>query len=116
MAVTPDTEIRLIKSNLDLDENNQINFASASAQYTYFNSLTHLTIQSANYQRKDNYIRYPAHIDSIIQYNYCGNMYQTNIVNNKNHVHKSGLSKRPSTPLIYKKVVQHHQTQDLPLW
>ena len=71
MAVTPDTEIRLIKSNLDLDENNQINFASATAQYTYFNSLSHLTIQSASYQRKDNYIRYPAHIDSIIQYNYC---------------------------------------------
>lgn len=71
MAVTPDTEIRLVKCNLDLDEFNQINFTNASAQYTYFNSLTHLTIQSASYQRKDNYIRYPAHIDSIIQYNYC---------------------------------------------
>ena len=71
MAVTPDTEIRLIKSNLDLDENNQINFSNATAQYNYFNNLTHLTIQSASYQRKDNYIRYPAHIDSIIQYNYC---------------------------------------------
>lgn len=71
MAVTPDTEIRLIKSNLDLDENNQINFSNATAQYNYFNSLPHLTINSASYQRKDNYIRYPAHIDSIIEYNYC---------------------------------------------
>ena len=70
MAVTPDTEIRLVKCNLDLDENNQINFSNATAQYNYFNSLTHLTIQSASYQRKDNYIRYPAHIDSIIDYNY----------------------------------------------
>ena len=71
MAVTPDTEIRLVKCNLDLDENNQINFSNASAQYTYFNSLTHTTVTGASYQRKDNYIRYPAHIDSIIQYNYC---------------------------------------------
>ena len=71
MAVTPDTEIRLVKCNLDLDDNNQINFANATEQYNYFNGLTHLTINSASYQRKDNYIRYPAHIDSIIQYNYC---------------------------------------------
>ena len=71
MAVTPDTEIRLVKCNLDLDDNNQINFANATAQYNYFNGLTHLTVTSASYQRKDNYIRYPAHIDSIIQYNYC---------------------------------------------
>ena len=71
MAVTPDTEIRLIKCNLDLDDNNQINFANATEQYNYFNGLTHLTVTSASYQRKDNYIRYPAHIDSIIQYNYC---------------------------------------------
>ena len=71
MAVTPDTEIRLVKCNLDLDDNNQINFASATAQYTYFNSLTHTTITGASYQRKDNYIRYPDNIDNIIQYNYC---------------------------------------------
>ena len=31
MAVTPDTEIRLVKCNLDLDENNQINFSNATA-------------------------------------------------------------------------------------
>ena len=71
MAVTPDTEIRLVKCNLDLDENNQINFSNATTQYNYFNGLTHTTITGASYQRKDNYIRYPAHIDSIIQYNYC---------------------------------------------
>ena len=81
MAVTPDTEIRLIKSNLDLDENNQINFSNATAQYNYFNSLTHTSITGASYQRKDNYIRYPAHIDSIIEYNYC--MYKNTHYNNK---------------------------------
>lgn len=71
MAVTPDTVIRLVKSNLDLDENNQINFASATDQFNYFNSLPKLITTNASYQRKDNYIRYPAHIDSIIEYNYC---------------------------------------------
>ena len=81
MAVTPDTEIRLIKSNLDLDENNQINFSNATAQYNYFNSLTHTSITGASYQRKDNYIRYPAHIDSIIEYNYC--MYKNTHYKNK---------------------------------
>ena len=71
MAVTPDTVIRLVKCNLDLDENNQINFASATDQFNYFNSLPKLITTNASYQRKDNYIRYPAHIDSIIEYNYC---------------------------------------------
>lgn len=70
MAVTPDTEIRLVKCNLNLDNNNQLNFASKTAQYNYFNSLTHLTITGASYQRKDDYIRYPAHIDTLIEYNY----------------------------------------------
>ena len=81
MAVTPDTEIRLVKCNLDLDENNQINFTNATTQYNYFNSLTHTSITGASYQRKDNYIRYPAHIDSIIEYNYC--MYKNTHYNNK---------------------------------
>lgn len=81
MAVTPDTEIRLVKCNLDLDENNQINFTNATAQYNYFNGLTHTTITAASYQRKDNYIRYPAHIDSIIEYNYV--MYKNTHYKNK---------------------------------
>ena len=81
MAVTPDTEIRLVKCNLNLDNNNQLNFENATAQYNYFNSLTHLTINNASYQRKDNYIRYPAHIDSLIEYNYV--MYKNTHYNNK---------------------------------
>ena len=81
MAVTPDTEIRLVKCNLNLDNNNQLNFENATTQYNYFNSLTHLTINNASYQRKDNYIRYPAHIDSLIEYNYV--MYKNTHYNNK---------------------------------
>lgn len=81
MAVTPDTEIRLVKCNLNLDNNNQLNFSNATSQYNYFNGLTHLTINNASYQRKDNYIRYPAHIDSIIEYNYV--MYKNTHYKNK---------------------------------
>lgn len=81
MAVTPNTELRLVKCNLNLDNNNQLTFASKTAQYNYFNSLSHLTITDISYQRKDNYIRYPAHIDSLIEYNYV--MYKNNNYLNK---------------------------------
>lgn len=70
MAVTPDTQIRLIKCNLNLDENNQIDFANGTAQGAYFESLPHVTKYNCSYQRKDNYIRWPDHIDNIIEYNY----------------------------------------------
>jgi hypothetical protein len=81
MAITPNTELRLIKCNLNLDNNNQLTFASAEAQYNYFNSLPHLTITQISYQRKDEYIRYPAHIDSLIEYNYV--MYKNSNYTNK---------------------------------
>jgi hypothetical protein len=81
MAITPNTELRLIKCNLNLDNNNQLTFASAESQYNYFNSLPHLTITQISYQRKDEYIRYPAHIDSLIEYNYV--MYKNSNYTNK---------------------------------
>lgn len=74
MAITPDTNLKLLKCNLNLDNSNQLNFSTATAQYTYFNSLTKIESSNFSYQRKDNVIRYPAHIDSIIEYNYV--MYQ----------------------------------------
>lgn len=81
MAITPNTELRLIKCNLNLDNNNQLTFASAESQYNYFNSLPHLTITQISYQRKDDYIRYPAHIDSLMEYNYV--MYKNSNYSNK---------------------------------
>ena len=74
MAITPDTNLKLLKCNLNLDEMNQLNFANATAQYNFFNSLQQDSKSGATYQRKDNVIRYPDHIDSIIEYNYV--MYQ----------------------------------------
>lgn len=74
MAITPHTDLRLLKVPINIDNQNQLTFASAAAQYTYFNSLNKLEVDNFTYQRKDGIIRYPAHIDSIINYNYC--MYQ----------------------------------------
>ena len=81
MAITPDTNLKLLKCNLNLDEMNQINFSNATNQYNYFNGLTKLEASNFTYQRKDGVIRYPAHIDSIMEYNYV--MYQNHNYGNK---------------------------------
>lgn len=81
MAITPDTNLKLLKCNLNLDNSNQLNFANTTAQYNYFNGLTKIESSNFSYQRKDNVIRYPAHIDSIIEYNYV--MYQNHNYTNK---------------------------------
>ena len=73
-AITPQTEVRLIKCPIESDNRNQLTFSNATAQYNYFNSLPHLNVDNFTYQRKDSIIRYPAHIDSILEYNYV--MYQ----------------------------------------
>ena len=80
-AITPQTELRLLKCPIESDNRNQMTFASATAQYNYFNSLPHITADNFTYQRKDNVIRYPAHIDSIMAYNYV--MYQNENYTNK---------------------------------
>ena len=81
MAITPQTNLKLLKCNLNLDNMNQLNFASTTTQYNFFNSLPKLEVSNFTYQRKDNVIRYPAHIDSIIEYNYV--MYQNSNYTNK---------------------------------
>ena len=82
MAVTPDTTIRLLKVPIEIDNMNQLTFANATAQYNYFHGLSgYLEEEDLQYQRKDNYIMFPAHIDSILQYNYC--MYQNSNYSNK---------------------------------
>lgn len=80
-VITPQTEIRLVKCPLELSDLNQLTFANATAQYNYFNSLSHITIDNATYVRKDGYIRYPAEYDEIVQYNYV--MYQNEAYSNK---------------------------------
>lgn len=74
MAITPETNIRLLKTPFEIDNRNQLTFANVTAQTTYFLSLSHIEEENCTYQRKDNVIRFPAHIDDIIDYNYV--MYQ----------------------------------------
>ena len=76
-VVTPDSNIRLLKCPLKLDDYNQITFSSANAQTTYFQSLPYLTDDNLTYIRKDGVIRVgTAYVDyeDLLQYNYV--MYQ----------------------------------------
>lgn len=75
MALTPNTNIRILKLPLEIDNKNQLTFSDLQSQYDYFLSISdYIEIDEAYYQRKDNILMWPAHIDSIIEYNYC--MYQ----------------------------------------
>lgn len=81
MAVTPNTVLYLLKSPIELDNLNQLTFANKEAQANYFLSLPQIEVNKITYQRKDNVIRFPAHIDSIMEYNYV--MYQNSNYGNK---------------------------------
>lgn len=81
MAVTPNTVLKLLKCPLELDNLNQLTFTNKEAQYNYFNSLENIEINNITYQRKDNVVRFPAHIDTIMEYNYV--MYQNSNYSNK---------------------------------
>ena len=81
MAVTPNTRIRLLKCPIELDNLNQLTFATEEAQRTYFLSLPYIEIENCTYQRKDDVIRFPAHIDTLLEYNYV--MYQNTNYSNK---------------------------------
>lgn len=81
MAVTPHTQVYLLKCPLEADQLNQLSFSNATAQYNYFNSLPKVELFNFTYQRKDNVIRVPEHIDSILNYNYV--MYRNDNYSNK---------------------------------
>ena len=80
-VIEPNTEIYLIKSPIELDNDNQLDFANATAQHNYFASLPKVTLTNATFQRKDGVIRWPASMESIIEYNYC--MYRNKNYGNK---------------------------------
>ena len=81
MAITPQTDIYLLKCPIEADNRNQINFADATAQYNYFSSLPKLVVDNCTYQRHDDVMRLPYHIDDIINYNYV--MYRNEAYGNK---------------------------------
>lgn len=59
MPVTPQTNIKLIKVSIDLDNKNQLTFSNQNEQYNYFSSLPSIEADNCTYQRKDNVIRFP---------------------------------------------------------
>lgn len=69
--VEPNSTIRIIKSELELDNLNQLTFASKEAQENYFKSLPYDEIDEATYQTEGGYVRYPLVFDEAIKYNYC---------------------------------------------
>lgn len=69
-VITPNTDLYLLKVPLEMDEVNQLTFASKQAQYNYFYSLPKLAVDDFTYQRKDGTIRFSANFDDIIMYNY----------------------------------------------
>ena len=80
-VITPNTDFVLLKSNIELDNRNQLTFSNATNQYNYFNSLSKLVAENFTYQRQDETVRFPANRDDIIGYNYC--MYRNSSYGNK---------------------------------
>lgn len=80
-AITPQSDLKLLKCPIESDNRNQLTFENATKQRQYFNSLPKLEVFNFTYQRKDSIIRYPAHIDSILTYNYV--MYQNDAYTDK---------------------------------
>ena len=81
MLITPQTNIKLLKVPITLDNSNQLTFTNATAQYNYFNSLPKLEFDRCTYQRKDNYMAINEDADTLQEYNYC--MYQNEQYGNK---------------------------------
>ena len=70
ITVTPQGQVYLCKTPLENDYKNQLTFASATAQQTYFNSTIFKSYDNYTYIKKDNVIMVGENIDTIIQCNY----------------------------------------------
>lgn len=81
MAISPDTNLKLLKVPISLDNRNQITFENKNAQFNYFNSLPKIEVEEISYQRHNSAIYFEEHIDSLLEYNYC--IYQNENYSNK---------------------------------
>lgn len=81
MAITPQTDLFLVKCPLQLSNKHQLTFNSKDEQFNYFRSLPRIELDQISYIRKDNVIRFNQHIDSLLEYNYC--FYQNENYSNK---------------------------------
>lgn len=80
-VITPQSDVYLIKVPLEIDNNNQLTFANATAQYNYFSSLPKIGYDDFTYIRKDGVLRIPAVMDDILSYNYV--MYRNDAYSSK---------------------------------
>ena len=79
--IIPQTNIRLLKSPIEIDYNNELTFSNITAQTNYFLSLPYVLMEECSYQRKEERIRFDKSFDELIGYNYC--MYQNEDYSNK---------------------------------
>lgn len=76
------TEVRLLSVPLENDYKHTFYFNNATSQESYFKGKTRFSKQDFSYQRKEGFIRYPAHFDKLTTCNYL--MYKnTNDFNDK---------------------------------
>ena len=66
-VITPNSNIRLLKCPLSINNKNQLTFNSKQAQFDYFNSLEFIEMKESSYHRKDNAIRYDGLFDDLIR-------------------------------------------------
>lgn len=81
-AITPSSDLRLLRVPIELDEKNQIDFNNLQAQTTYFLCIPNcIEEENFTYIRQDGIIRFPACKDDIINYNYV--MYRNTAYSDK---------------------------------
>lgn len=81
MIVAPETEIYLLKTPLQVDELQQLDFANATAQTNYFQSCPSLALMNTTYQRENDRMYVNFNIEAIRSYNYV--MYKNKQYSNK---------------------------------
>lgn len=80
-VITPNTNIKLLKVPIGINNANQIKFNNINSQFEYFNNLSNLELTNATYVREDDEIRFTGNYDDVINYNYV--MYQNESYSNK---------------------------------
>ena len=81
MALNTITEVRLLSVPLESDYIHTLHFDTEAEQIAYFKGKTKKSENDFSYQRKDQAIRYPLHIDDLWECNYV--MYRNAFYNNK---------------------------------
>lgn len=80
-VITPQSDVYLLKVPLEIDNENQLTFANATAQYNYFSNLPKVGFDDFTYIRKDGVLRVPELIDNLYGYNYV--MYRNDAYSSK---------------------------------